>query len=127
MVKPSDTTILVYESGWKTDEPVSEHLEKHGYHVLKAHSRMEAVNKIRDRVADLVMIAGDHGAEEARVVTAVVKAFDRDMLVAMASTATLEFDDVLATGVDLFVQLPCEPKDLLDQLAALLDSPYRLQ
>lgn len=127
MVKPLDTTILVYEGGWGPGQAVSTQLEDNGYQVVRVGSRMEAVGKIRDRIADLVMIAGDQDAEEARVVTAVVKAFDRDMLVAMASTTKLEFDDVLTTGVDLFVQLPCNPKDLLAQLNGLLDSPFRLQ
>lgn len=127
MVKPADTTILVYEGGWGTGQSIASQLEEAGYLVIRARGRMEAVGRIRDRVADLVMIAGDHDTEEARMVTAVVKAFDRDMLVALVSTVTLELDDVLTTGVDLFVQLPCDPQEFLAQLAGLLDSPFRLQ
>lgn len=127
MVKPSEESILVYEGIGGLGLSIAGQLAERGYHVTRASDRSKAVALIREQQHDLVLIAGDMNAEEARVVTAVVKALNRDMLVTLASTHQLEPEELLGTGVDLYIHLPTDQEQLLQKLAGLLDSPWRLK
>lgn len=115
------STILIVEDDRKTAQSIALYLEHGGYRTQIAHSGIDAIEKIRTRDFDLIildiMLPHLDGFDICQLVRA-----DSDVPLIMLTARTLEEDQLrgFALGADDYIVKPFSPRMLLARVQASL-------
>jgi len=118
------TTVLVVDDSPTIREMVSEHLRQTGIDVVEAFDGIDATEKIKASVPDLVVtdvvMPRMNGYELCRWMKANIK--DKVVPVIMCSTKSEEFDKYwgMKQGADAYITKPYDPPELIDTVKRLI-------
>ncbi len=118
------TTVLVVDDSPTVRELVSVHLKQHKIKVVEAFDGLDATEKIKISVPDLVItdvvMPRMNGYELCRWIKTNVK--DRAIPIIMCTTKSEEFDKYwgMKQGADAYITKPYEPTELIEVVKRLI-------
>ena len=121
MVCLERVTILVADDEMEIAELIAIHLEKEGYHIIKASDGLEAIRAVQSQHIDLVildiMMPGIDGYEVTRQIRA-----KYHMPIIFVSAKSSDFDKItgLVLGADDYMTKPFNPMELVARVNAQL-------